>query len=252
MLGLSCCSGFCLVVASGSYSLGAVHRLLFIVTSFVVKHMGPRHASFSSCGSQVLEHRLDRCSSWHVASSQIRDQTAVSCIDRWILYQWAQGDAPNDFLLFLVSDSYFCFFMGHVHDFKFINLKFMSSSIHFSQCLNSIHLPLPSIPTWLSVRQEGLSVPAVSRLSIVIVLSEYASVMPVSWILFFLLLLMVSLSLSSLVSWEVSSILFSNLWVKLSNLAITFYSLWLSLFHSILFLFYESIFSDLYLSFFSF
>ena len=31
---------------------------------------------------------------WHVLSSQIRDQTHVSCIDRWILYHWTSREAP--------------------------------------------------------------------------------------------------------------------------------------------------------------
>ena len=46
----------------------------------------------SSCGSRALEHRLNSCGAWaqllpwHVESSQIRDQTHVSCIGRQILY----------------------------------------------------------------------------------------------------------------------------------------------------------------------
>ena len=35
VLGLHCCSGFSLVVASGGYSLGAVHGLLIVVPSLV-------------------------------------------------------------------------------------------------------------------------------------------------------------------------------------------------------------------------
>ena len=171
----------------------------------LLRSVGPRRAGFSCCGSQALEHRLDRCSSWAqllllVGSSQIRNQTPVSCIDRRILYQWATGESPNDFLLFLVSDSYFCFFMGHIHDFKFINLKFMSSSIHFSQCLNSIHLPLPQFP--LAVSSTGSPVSSCSLKGVHCHSSLWI------WLLlhqslgfyFFLLLLMVSLSLSSLVS----------------------------------------------------
>jgi len=38
MLGLHCCTGFSLVVASGGYSLVAVFRLLFAVASFVAEH----------------------------------------------------------------------------------------------------------------------------------------------------------------------------------------------------------------------
>ena len=47
----------------------------------------------SSCGFQPPEHRLNSCGAWAellrgmwVGSSQIRDGTRVSCIDRWILY----------------------------------------------------------------------------------------------------------------------------------------------------------------------
>ena len=38
VLGLRCCRGFCLVVASESYSLGAVCRLLIVVASLVAEH----------------------------------------------------------------------------------------------------------------------------------------------------------------------------------------------------------------------
>ena len=38
MLSLHCCLGFSLVLASGSYSLVAVHRLLTEVISLVAEH----------------------------------------------------------------------------------------------------------------------------------------------------------------------------------------------------------------------
>ena len=38
MLGLRCCTGFSLVVASEAYSLGEVHRLLIVVASLVAEH----------------------------------------------------------------------------------------------------------------------------------------------------------------------------------------------------------------------
>ena len=46
MLGLPCCTGFSLVVASRGYSLVAVHRLLIVVASLVVEH------KFRVCGLQ--------------------------------------------------------------------------------------------------------------------------------------------------------------------------------------------------------
>ena len=48
--------------------------------------LGP--LGFSSCGSWVLQHRLNSCGSqapWHVGSSWIGNQTHVSCIGREIL-----------------------------------------------------------------------------------------------------------------------------------------------------------------------
>ena len=53
MLGLPCCTGFSLVVASRGYSLVAVHRLLIVVASRVVEH------KFRVCGLQE---------SWHMGS----------------------------------------------------------------------------------------------------------------------------------------------------------------------------------------
>ena len=38
MLGLCCCMGFSLVVASGGYSLIALHRLLIVVASLFSEH----------------------------------------------------------------------------------------------------------------------------------------------------------------------------------------------------------------------
>ena len=38
MLGLCCCMGFSLVVASGDYSLIALHRLLIVVASLFSEH----------------------------------------------------------------------------------------------------------------------------------------------------------------------------------------------------------------------
>ena len=72
VLGLGCCAGFSLVVASGGYSQVAMCGLLTVVASLVAKLLwctglaGPRQLVFS----------------W------IRHQTAVSCIGRWILSLW--------------------------------------------------------------------------------------------------------------------------------------------------------------------
>ena len=84
-------AGFSLVEVSRGYSLTVVHRLLIVVASFVVEHRLYRAKGLRSCGSQVLEHSLSGCGAQalllHIgASSQIRDQTGVSCIGRWILY----------------------------------------------------------------------------------------------------------------------------------------------------------------------
>ena len=46
---------------------------------------------------------------WHVGSSQIRDQSHVSCIGKWIIYHWATREAPQfssvQFSHSVVSDS---------------------------------------------------------------------------------------------------------------------------------------------------
>ena len=52
---------FSLVEVSRGYSLTVVHRLLTAVASFVVEHRLYRAQGLSSCGSQVLEHRLSGC-----------------------------------------------------------------------------------------------------------------------------------------------------------------------------------------------
>ena len=66
MLGLCCCSGSSLVVASGGYSLAMVHRLLIAVASLVAEHRlwgtqtsGLAAHGLNSCGFQALEHGLN-------------------------------------------------------------------------------------------------------------------------------------------------------------------------------------------------
>ena len=68
VLGLCCCLGFSLGVASRGYFLVAVCRLLTTVASLVEEHRlwGTRASvveahGFSGCGSQGLEHRLNSC-----------------------------------------------------------------------------------------------------------------------------------------------------------------------------------------------
>ena len=97
--GSHCCTGFSLVLVSGSCSLVVVHGLPLAVDSLAAKHglqstrasvvaaHGPR-----SCDSRALEHQAQYL--WgkglvapsQVGSSRIRDQTHVSCIGGRILY----------------------------------------------------------------------------------------------------------------------------------------------------------------------
>lgn len=65
MLGLGCCTGFCLVSASCDCCLVEVVRLLIAVASLVLEH------GLNSCGTGLaVPHR--------VGSSLTRDQTLVS------------------------------------------------------------------------------------------------------------------------------------------------------------------------------
>ena len=71
MLGFHCYSGFSLV---------SVHRLLIAVASLIAEY------SLQGTWAQELWH-TGLGAPWYVGSSWIRDQTHVSCIGRWILYQ---------------------------------------------------------------------------------------------------------------------------------------------------------------------
>ena len=71
MLGLCSYVDFLLIVASGVYSLAAVHRLLLVVSSLVVEHgfqgigaLAVVAHGLHSYGSQALEHRLNSCGVW--------------------------------------------------------------------------------------------------------------------------------------------------------------------------------------------
>ena len=90
MLGLCCCSGFSLVVASGGYSLLLAHRLLIAMAPFAAKHrLWGMQASVITApgpyrtGSIAVAHRLSALG--QVGSCRIRDQACVSCIDGEIL-----------------------------------------------------------------------------------------------------------------------------------------------------------------------
>ena len=69
MLGLCCCTCFCLNVANGGYSRGVVQGLLANCGAWAshcsgFSYCGAQalgHAGFSSCSSWPLEHRLRSC-----------------------------------------------------------------------------------------------------------------------------------------------------------------------------------------------
>ena len=95
VLGLHCCKGFSLVVASRGYSL--VHELLVLVASLVAEYrFSGTQASvgvacqLSSCFSRARDTEFSRCGAQalqYVESSGIRDLNCVSCIGRQIPYQ---------------------------------------------------------------------------------------------------------------------------------------------------------------------
>ena len=67
VLGLCCCKDFCLVAASGGYSLAATCRRPIVMASLDAEH-GLQHTGASavasgpkSCGFQALAHRLSSC-----------------------------------------------------------------------------------------------------------------------------------------------------------------------------------------------
>ena len=109
-LGLCCCIGFSLVMASGGYYPVVVRGLLIAVASLLWS-MGSRYRGFSSCGTwaqklQFLGSRADStvrlmrlATLWRVGSSQTTDPTCVSCIGKWILYHWAIREALKSHFL---------------------------------------------------------------------------------------------------------------------------------------------------------
>ena len=59
MLGLCCCKGFSLVVASGGYSRGEVQEPLSVVTSLVAEP-----GLWGARASGVASPRLSSCGTW--------------------------------------------------------------------------------------------------------------------------------------------------------------------------------------------
>ena len=99
-LGPRCCTGFSLVAASGSCFLVVACGLLIAAASLVVEH------GLWSAGSVVLMHRLS-CpfGRSYVGSSQIRDQTGVPCIGRWVLDHWTTRELhPINIYKVLITD----------------------------------------------------------------------------------------------------------------------------------------------------
>ena len=100
-LGLRCCTGFSLAVASRGYSLDAVCELLTVVASPIAEQgsSAGRLPYLQHMDSAVAapglypEHRHNRCSARslvtprRLGSSWTRDRIHVSCIGRQILYR---------------------------------------------------------------------------------------------------------------------------------------------------------------------
>ena len=83
MLGLPCCVGFSLI---------AVHGLFLAVASLLEEHRLWNTWAQSLWQTHWVAPR-------HMESSQIRDQTCISCIGRQILYHWATREAPECWVL---------------------------------------------------------------------------------------------------------------------------------------------------------
>ena len=104
MLGVRCCTGFSLVMASRGYLPVAVCRLLISVASLVSEHSSRVHnlQQLQQVGSVVELSRAQAHWLWHSSLaappqeefSQTRDPTGVSCIGKRILYHWATREAP--------------------------------------------------------------------------------------------------------------------------------------------------------------
>ena len=91
VLGLCCCPGFSLLVASGGYSLVAVCGPLTAVAASVAKHrlQGTWAQLLWLLGSRAQPQWLwhtGLAAPRHAGSSRTRDQTGVSCTGRQILH----------------------------------------------------------------------------------------------------------------------------------------------------------------------
>ena len=111
MLGLHCCTGFCLVAASGGYSLVAVHRLPIEVASL------------------VAEHRLGSCGTWALLLQSMWDLPG-SGLEPWshLLY-WQLDSLPlscQEALLYVFSCKTFNLDRSQIHT---LNKNSMSGSV---------------------------------------------------------------------------------------------------------------------------
>ena len=96
-LGLCCCTGSSLVVLSRSCSPAVGSGFLIAVASLAVEHrrQGAQASVVAAPGlwstGWIVAARGLSC---FRGCSQIRDQTRVFCIFRWILHHWAIREAP--------------------------------------------------------------------------------------------------------------------------------------------------------------
>ena len=108
MLGLHCCAGFSLAVATGVTLSGCSARASHCCGFSCCRAQAVGHVAFNSCSMWAHDMRLSVSTApaqelrhtglvavWCVGSSQTWDRTHVSCIGRQILYHWASRKALN-------------------------------------------------------------------------------------------------------------------------------------------------------------
>ena len=119
-LGLQFCSSFSLVAASRGYSLlwceGFSLWWLLSLWSTGSRVMSPVVVAPGLGSCDVLASLL--CSMWE--SSQIRDRIHVSCIERWILYDWSTRQAPCIYCISYLA-SFFHIILRIIHGVAFVN-----------------------------------------------------------------------------------------------------------------------------------
>ena len=96
VLALQCRTGSSQVVASWGYSLVAVGGSSSWCLLVVEQGLWGAGSVGAAPGSRAQAHDLRRIrlvAPQHVGSSQIRDQTRVSCLSKWIVYHWAIREA---------------------------------------------------------------------------------------------------------------------------------------------------------------